>query len=371
VLADNQPMPYSSAHEGIEMPRRLSLVAQTVKALKKNISTGFWSGQLPGENSLCASLHVSRVTLRKALAELVREGWVRGGRGRRRDIVARPRRLPVAGNRVVLLSEAKLHLLHPFTLYWMDCLREHLNESGYHLEVHSGHHAFSSGAERALTQLEKRLRPVGWVLYRSNEPMQQWFSRKSLPCVIAGSRHSRVELPSVDVDYRATCRHAVGQFLARKHRQIVFLNPESGAAGDMESEQGFLEAAQSLRHSGGLAEVVRHDGTVPGICRKLDLLLARPVRPTAFLVSRPAFALTAATHLLHRQLRLPQDVALISRDNESFLENAVPSMARYASNPTMFARKISRLVLEMVQSAVLSKPDVRLMPAFIPGETLG
>jgi DNA-binding LacI/PurR family transcriptional regulator len=364
-------MTFPLPENGPKTPQKISLVTQTVGILKDNINAGFWSEQLPGEHELCEHLHVSRVTLRKALAKLEQAGWVHSGQGRRRRIAPRPRCSPAASNRVILLTESPLHLLHPFTIYWMDCLREHLNETGYHLEIHTGQAAFGSSAERSLAQMQKQFHPAGWVLYRSNERMQRWFSAQSLPCVIAGSRHPNIRLPSVDVDYRATCRHAVGQFLARQHQRLVFLNPASGAAGDLESEQGFLAAAQSGHSPETQATVVRHDGTVEGLCKKLDLLLERPRRPTAFLVSRPAFVLTAVSHLLRKKLNLPRDVALISRDNDSFMENIVPTVARYASSPTVFARKVSRLVLEIVRGAALSSADVRIMPSFVSGQTLG
>jgi LacI family transcriptional regulator len=201
--------------------------------------------------------------------------------------------------------------------------------------------------------------------------MQHWFSTQSLPCVIAGSLHTSISLPSVDVDYRAACHHAVGQFLARQHERLAFLNPDSGAAGDLKSEQGFLEAAKTGHGGKVQAVVVRHDSTVPGICNKLDALLKRPNRPTALLVSRPAFVLTAMSHLLRRKLDLPREIALISRDDDSLLQSMVPTVARYAANPTAFARKVSRLVMQTVRGAALSRDKILVMPSFVAGQTLG
>ena len=356
---------------GPKLPQKNSLVTQTLAALKEGISAGFWSGQLPGEHELCGHLHVSRVTVRKALAELEREGWLCSAQGKRRRILAPTRHVSAANLRVILLTEMPLHRLHPFTIYWMDCLREQLNEAGYQLETHVGPAAFGSKSAQTLEQLQKQFRPAGWVLFRSNERIQQWFSHQAMPCVIAGSRYPTVRLPSVDLDYRAACRHAVGQFLKRQHRHLVFLNPASGGAGDLESEQGFLEAAKAQGTAEVHAVVVRHDGTVPGICKQLDLLLKQPGRPTAFLVSRPAFLLTTMSHLLRKHVRLPDDMALISRDDDSMLESMVPTVARYATDPTVFARKISRMVLEIVQGAPLSHADARIMPSFVPGQTLG
>lgn len=353
------------------MPQKISLVTQSVEMLKESIHAGVWLGSLPGEHELCGQLHVSRVTLRKALDQLQREGWVSSSQGKRRKISRRPRRAPAASNRVILLTSSPLHLLHPATIYWMDCLREDLNVAGFHLEIHVNQTAFGSRPESALAQMRKQLRPAGWVLHRSNEPMQQWFSTQVLPCVIAGSRHANIALPSVDVDYQATCRHAVGQFLSRQHKHLAFLNPDSGAAGDLKSEQGFLDAAKAAHGGEVQATLVRHDSSVLGICNKLDLLFKRPNPPTALLVSRPAFVLTAMSHLLRRKMNLPREVALISRDDDPLLESMVPTVARYAYSPTAFARKVSRLVLQMAHGAALSRDHILVMPSFVSGQTLG
>jgi hypothetical protein len=69
--------------------------------------------------------------------------------------------------------------------------------------------------------------------------------------------------------------------------------------------------------------------------------------------------------------KLPQEAALISRNHDSFLEEVVPTMAHYSCDPTLFARKISRTVLRLVQGDVAQPMAVRVMPRFVPGETLG
>jgi DNA-binding LacI/PurR family transcriptional regulator len=349
----------------MKLPQRQSLVAQTAAILREQIAAGNWSRFLPSEDELGEKLHVSRVTLRAALGELQREGPVRSSQGRRREVVKQKRRLAATmSHQVALLTPS------PNALFWIDALREYLAEAGCHLDIQVSRVAYGAGAEHVLKSLAEQARPAGWVLYKSTEPMQRWFSARKLPCVITGTRHAGVKLPSVDIAYRAVCRHAVGLFLARGHRRLALLNPASGLSGDVESEQGFKEAASHSGRAEVQAQVVRHDGTADGICHKVDALLRRPQPPSAFLVSRTEHVLTVASHLLRRG-RLSRDAALISRDDALFLENMVPSIARYAFDPRIFARKISKAVLGMVHGDQARPVDHQIMPRFVPGETLG
>ena len=354
------------------LPQRLSLPAQTAAILKEEIQAGRWCKWMPGEHDLCQQLHVGRVTLRAALAQLQSDGWVRSSQGRRRQIIARHGRLtPAASTRVVLLTPAPMQLLRPFTLLWTNELREHLAEAGYELETHGSHAFYGQGWATNLDVLIRQLRPVGFVLTATTQKMQRWFADRGLACVIAGSRHPGIELPSVHGAYRAVCRHAVGQFLARGHVRLAFLNPDSGAAGELESEAGFNEALAQTGHADVQASIVRHDETVAHIRRKVDALLRQEHPPTAFLVSRAANVLPVMGHLMSRGLRLPQDVALISRDYEPYLERVVPSVARYVINPSVMANRVASAVFQVMQGRMPTPADCHIMPEFTEGETLG
>ena len=354
------------------LPRRISLVAQTAAVLKDAIHAGRWSKQLPGEHDLCEMLHVGRVTLRSALSQLQRDGWIRTSQGRRREIVERRRAaVPTRSDRVVLLTPLPLQNLQPNTVFWIDRLREHLSDAGYHLEVHGHRDCYTGRPERALESLGLRLNAAGWVLSQSTVRMQRWFAQRRMPCVVTGSRHEGVLLPSVDRDYRAISRHAVGAFWARSHRRLAFINTNPILAGDRESEEGFKEGLPKSPLPDMDSRIVRHNGTVSDICTKLDLLFKRSQPPTGFLVLRSHHVLTVMSYLMTRGRRFPKDVALISRDDDKFLESMVPSVARYSLNLSLFARTISNLVVEMVRSGVVEPKDSRLMPEFVPGQSLG
>jgi DNA-binding LacI/PurR family transcriptional regulator len=353
------------------LPKKISLSTLTASAISDEINTGRWDQWLPGEHELAAQLHVSRRTVREALEQLRRDGVVKCNRGKRRQIVQRNVDQPKpASCRVVLLTPVPLHSMSPFSIFLIDRLREHLAEDGYLLEIHVGRDPYRARLPQRLKKLEETLHPAGWVLMQSTEAMQRWFAQRRLCCVVVGSCYPRVELASVGFDFAAVCRHAVGQFLARGHRRIVLLNPKVRAAGDMKAEAGFLEAIKSTRVENVAAEIVHHDGTVRNICSRLDGLLRMSDRPTALLISRGHHVLTVLGHLSVCKLRVPEDMTIISREDDSYLESVVPSLTRYSGNPELFATKLSRVVLNAVRGDKRAL-ESRIMPTFIPGETLG
>jgi DNA-binding LacI/PurR family transcriptional regulator len=355
-----------------QLPPRLSVVAQIAAFLKEGIKSHEWDKWLPSERELCGQLQVARMTLRAALKLLQNQGWIRTSPGKRTRIVARPRRpRSVVGDRVLLLTPVAMESLRPFTILCISELRELLAQAGYHLEHHPTHALSGQGSVQVLESLLRQLRPAGCVLAASTHKLQEWFSGHRVPCVIVGSGHPAVDLSTVDIAYRAVCRHAVGQFLARGRRRLTFLNLSLDAAGDLESEHGFNEAVAQASLPGVEATIVRHDGTIPTICRKLDLMLRQQNPPTALLISRPGHVLTVMGHLLRRGLRVPQDMALISRDFDPFLAEMVPGVARYVASPGLMARHVSRVVLKMAQDGWVKPRKYLIMPDFVEGETLG
>ena len=356
------------------LPQRVSLASETARVLREQIEAGEWPALLPGERDLCARLRVSRPTLRAALKMLRQSGWVEAPQqGRRcsiRESAAEENSRTVpASNRVVLLTPTPIHRLPPFFLFWLNEVRQQLAEQGFELDARVSHAADLQRPEQLLERTVAEARAAAWILFTSTEPMQRWFSARRLPCMITGSSFANVELPSVDVDQHATSRHAAGLLIARGHRRLALLAPAASTAGEQASEAGFLEGC---RRPGGdvTARVIRHDQSVEDICRKVDRLLGAPHPTTGLLVGRSAHALTVHTHLLRRGLRLPADVSLIARDDDSYLDFVVPRLARYACPPATFARHVSRILVQLAKSGSVPPRKTLLMPDFLKGETL-
>jgi DNA-binding LacI/PurR family transcriptional regulator len=355
------------------IPQRTSLSREVVKVLRDGLSSGLWSQWLPGERSLCERLHVSRPTVRAALTELRRAGLIEVVQGRRSRIVVQEwaTQQRAASKNVCLLSPVPLPTLRPFVMFLVDETREYLAEAGYRLEVETSPRYYTQCPYKALESLVREKSVACWNLFRATPQMLTWFSERRLPVVVAGSSHPRLRLPSVDLDQRATCRHAAGTLLAKGHRHIALLIETIRCPGDEESKLGFLEAAKALPGISPRVTIAEHNGTVTGICSKVDSLLRASAGPLGLLVANPMHVLTVLGHLLRSGVRLPGDVALISRDDDSFLDHLVPTVARYACSPAHFARKASHLILQVARGEDVPRKRSLLVPDLIKGETLG
>lgn len=347
------------------IPQRTSLVAETANALRAGIQMGKWQEYLPGERRLCDEWRISRPTLRAALAILARENRITVAHGQRTRIVPQvvaqvaPKALTVG-----LLSPEPLDVMPPFVLRWVDELRGQLASSGHLLQVHIGRAGFGrTDPATALATLVQTAPATVWVLYQATEPMQRWFADNAVPCVVVGSLFTGIELPSVDRDYRAVCRHAAGWLASHQHRHIALLLHYPLLAGDVESERGFNEGISAVRATHVTGRTLQHNGTGAGLSAALDEALRDRTRPTALLIGRTSFALTAFTYLLSRGVRIPQEMAVICRDDDHFLECLVPPMASYTVKPSLFAKQIFRLVMRLVDEGRTGEA-VKVMPVF-------
>ena len=351
--------------------KRSSLVAQVADAIRGEILRHAWPEWIPSERELSATLHVSRNTCRRALQVLRHEELVRSVHGRgicvNRSAVRQARSATKQLRSVGIMIPEPMGRLRPQLSLSIDLLRDELFDLDVRVQLHPGPSYYQANPQRALEQLVKKSRHDCWILYLSHEPLQRWFMKRGIPCVVSGSVYPGIRLPSVDLHYRAVCRHAAGKLIALGHRRLVFFNRHSRAAGDLESEAGFAEGVRASSHTGVDAQVVYHNDSRDTVTHLVQQLYAGPKPPTGLLIANSYCYLAVAGALARRGFRIPEDVSLICREDDSFLDYVEPAPAHYLDLPAAHVRKAMVLIRSQLEVGTASLEPVRISPRFIAG----
>jgi DNA-binding LacI/PurR family transcriptional regulator len=353
-------------------PTYQSISAQVANIIRDELNAGTWKAALPGERQLSERLGVSRKTIRKALAMLRAEGVIRTERSRASSPVQRAgqtRRKSGPVTRAALLLPEPIEGARPFTVLWVNHLMTLLHHAGMELEVMAGWKYFGQNAAQSLQKLVATHPGRCWLLARSHRPLQEWFAASGAPALVAGSTHEGVELPCVDIDHHALCRHAALAFIREGHQRLALFLEKAGHGGDLASERGFRDGMAEFKNTGAPL-ICRPAKGAASIVRELRRVLAMQPAPTGFLLSNSFSYLTVLSYLASQGLRVPRDVSLISRDEEPFLPYLHPAPTRYAAPPAKFATALYQAIKRVIEQGAPRRFDVRIMPDFIKGGTV-
>lgn len=351
---------------------RVSVIDQTVAVIRNGILDGDWSDWLPGERRLSKELGIGRNSLREALKILETEGRIKiiHRQGVRINRIG-SKRTSKKSHVVGVLSPSPIETVYPRKILYIDALRDRLAKDEYALKYYDGNQYFKAGSERAIQRLVEQERCDCWMLVASNEAVQNWFCLNNIPCLIAGSCHQGIDLPFVDVDYQALCRHAVATLRRLGHRNIVYLTPPPLLAGDIRSETGFLEGInEHFEDNPAMGNIVHLDPSVDRIIHTVNRLIKQRSKPTAMLVNNAFQYLTVFSALTQRGLRVPIDVSLICRGSEYFLRYLRPTPARYEQSPIQFAEKLYRNIKRLIHNPSKKPKSILLIPDFVEGDSI-
>ena len=340
---------------------------QVAEAMRTDLERGSWAERIPSERSLSKRYGVSRPVLRQGLELLKQAGLILVEPRRGYRICSAPRRTSKVATDVHLLLPRPAMEMRLFTNLWLAELRQRLSGDGIMLQIHVGPQHFRGHAPRSLGKLVRENPGSAWVLVHSTRGIQEWFAARGLPAVVAGSVHPNVRLPSIRIDVGAAARHVVGVFRRSGHKRIAFLNLKSNRAGDQESETQFLQTALQ---SGLDAQLLHHDSSAESVGRAVRRLFQRSPYPTGLFVGHSQTYLSAASSLSLLGRRVPDDLSLVAREDDPFLDALLPAPARYHANSARYAGQIHRALLALRAGQLVDNSVRPIVPEFSPGRSI-
>ena len=344
---------------------------QASSVLRQAIAQGMLGDPLPGEHQLARQLGISRTSLRAALAKLRVDGLVVSSNGRRARLnLSRRIRAAAAPPVVCVVCPVARDVLsynqHPIVLEMhANCASKGISwEEVFDARLEGPHPG------RRLQQLVSGRRHVCWILLACSAPIQRWFAHARVPAFVLGSCLPGVELPSIDVDYRAVGWHAAGTLIKHGHRHIGLLQPRRPLAGDLAAHEGFLSYVAN-RPTDVSVTTMLIDSHPAALSAKLDWLVKSRHRPTALFSNRLPYSVAAMFHLLQSGLRIPDDVSVVMGDSHTVIDTALPGITRYRDINAIHAQRAVRIAEALLAGEQVPLKPSLFIPTFISGKTLG
>lgn len=344
---------------------------EVLNALKANLEQGVWKGSLPSERQLTEHFQVSRGTLRYALKILQEEGVIRAvpGSGYRIEKRVRTRPRPSGEVSIGLLVGSPLQNRGSRDQAWLPALQQRLARQGRQLHLHVGMPEMQRAPRRGLKKLFKSTDHRCWLLLRCDRLVQQFFQESRIPAILCGSPYKNVELPGIDIDFKALGCHAAGLLISKKHKRLGFVCGRNPWPGDQKLLQGFREGIAMASQKTSM-RVFRYLSSDYNYRNLIGQVKKSDRRVTAVFVDCPYQYLNLFHQFLKAGISVPEEVSLICRQDADFLKFLKPSPAHYTFEPDSLARWIQSSLEARIQGDLLQGLRKLIVPEFRPGESL-
>lgn len=245
-------------------------------------------------------------------------------------------------------------------------------ESGYNLML------CTTGGDRdreeeSTRQLVRRQRIDGFILLSDRLNVDFFFQlyQEGLPYVAVGRELPTDDIPQVYVDNRAGMAAAATHLVRLGHQNIGYISCPIVTSTSVERLEGFEAALR--QHGLDYADRIYMDGkNHVAIGRAgMNLLLSRDTRPSAVCTFNDLIALGALQVLKERQLRVPDDVALVGFDDIQAAAFVEPALTTVHQPLYEMGATATKLLMKLLRGEELTQRKVTLPVHLIIRQSCG
>lgn len=363
----------SATMRPMKLPEKESLVRQTIDVLQEMMRTGDLVSPIPGERSLANKLQVGRDTLRSALNELTKSGWISESKqGKRREILKVSKAAPVKKKslkRVLFISPQRLEDVPRLMLIELNSLRALLAKRSIAVDVISPSVFETAQPDKRLEQLIIDYPADAWILYRCTEAVQKWFQKKKLPCIVRGYPQPNISLPFLDEDWNAAAFHAGTRLINHGHKSIAIVVPDAQLEGLKAAEQGLFKAIDKAGE-GYHYHQIQEKRDIPSMVQAVQAALSSPNPPTAMLVTRSRHVLSLTTWLASFGYSIPEHLSLVALCHEPWFDDLYSPITHYSTPPENMAKSLAKQIRHLLSGTPLAKSNAYVIPEHVDGSSI-
>lgn len=363
----------SSTANAVQIKRQQPLYQRIQQVMRERIAQGDWAaGQpLPSRVHLCSEFDTTRVTLDKAIHELVREGLLRSAKGsgtfiadtHRADIhfAASDRKAPRTLRIGIMMGRAASSDLldKPGTdNHYFGPLFQGVRDAvaGRPVEMAHAHYDQSDYTSFSHDNFLDGLLLITPLL---NElPTLHALAAAAIPFVVVGmSSHAPADaaLPFVDTDNRQGARDAVQYLLDLGHRRIAIVNLATSQANHHDRLEGYRHALTGAGASVNLGDLLLYpiheeERLDERIQAWLSQAMASGGVPTAIFACDYLMAISTVRVLRRNGLRVPEDVSVVGFDDPFSAEHLTPPLTTVRQPVYQVGRRAAERLLDSLHA---------------------
>lgn len=203
------------------------------------------------------------------------------------------------------------------------------------------------GGEKELTELSEAGLPVVLI--------DRYFENSSLPYVTANNYKGGVIATKTLLDYG--------------HKDIACIQGVTSSMPNTMRVQGYMDQMTEAGYE-DRATVVGSEFSIQNGYLETRLLLSGKNRPSAIFTLSNTIGLGAMKAIREMNLRIPDDISLISFDNNIYLDYMIPPVARVSQPLEDMSSLATKILFEHIEDQGLPASHIMLTPNLIAGGSI-
>lgn len=251
-----------------------------------------------------------------------------------------------------------------------DVIIEELNKAGYFTVLMDTMENEDKFRESVQTLASRRVRGIIAVPCDGGIPVLEEIDANGTPVVLIDRSHNESALSYVTTNNYQGSKKATEELIQKGHRRIACLQGKDSST-NRDRVAGYRDAMQAA----GLGEqimTVGNEFTIQNGYLETKLLLAMDpsTRPSAIFSLSNMIALGAIKAINEAGLNIPEDIALLTFDNNTYLDFMQPSLTRIAQATGDMGILAVKLLLDRINHNTLTKTTLILTPTLIKGDSV-
>ena len=319
---------------------------------------------LPGRVKLCQMFGTNRLTVDRAIRELVREGWLVSIKGKG-TFVSHPNSRPPTATMTFAVVWSQRGISEQQNIYWGPLLRgiaQTTSELGIQLQFREMNPAF-------YLDFFRESRADGMIVLAptvEDELVLQELRKHRVPFVATSSVYEDRSLPCVGVDNFAGVKQALEHLWSLGHKQIAFVDLDLRQTDHQQRWDAFRqfmgEAGYAIDPRWALLYPVRW-------CVDIDEFVRRWLRsiplPTAIFGADYEMTLATFRALKELEVKIPDQVSLVGFDDPPMAAFLEPPLTAVRQPVEEIGRRAVEKLHDALQKGVMPEGTEILMPELI------